>query len=52
MALGLVGQYVGVSAPAMKQSDLNRDANWAARDQLAQCHDERAKLLDKLLEHQ
>ena len=50
--IGLLAQQFGVVMPATQRADANRDANWAARDQLAQCHEERDKLLDKLLEHQ
>ena len=48
--IGLLAQQFGVVMPAQKTADLNAESNFWARDQLAQCHEERDKLLDKLLE--
>ena len=50
--VGIIGQYFGVVLPTSQTSEANRDANWSAREQLMQCHEERDKLLDKLLEVQ
>ena len=49
-AVGMMAQYFGVVVPTNTTSAANRDANFTARDALAQCHEERDKLLDKLLE--
>ncbi len=48
--LGMVLQYFGYTAPNANRADANREANFMARDQLAQCFKEREKLLDRLLE--
>jgi hypothetical protein len=50
-AIGLLAQHFGVVVPAASTSEANRDANWAARDALGQCNDERDRLLERLLEH-
>ena len=50
-AVGLLAQHFGVVVPASNTSEANRDANWAARDALGQCNDERDRLLERLLEH-
>ncbi len=49
MGLGFIGQAVGFSIPTFNRANANRDANWAARDMLAQCHDERDDLLHALI---
>ena len=46
--LGMIAQYFGMVLPTADTSALNREANWSARAQLIQCHDERDKLLDRL----
>ena len=46
---GILGNYATATAPALKTSEANRDANWSARASLMQCHEERDKLLDKIL---
>jgi hypothetical protein len=50
-AVGLLAQHFGVVVPTAATSESNRDANWAARDALSQCGDERDRLLERLLEH-
>jgi len=46
----LLLQHLGLVMPNEQRADANRVANFMARDQLAQCHDERDKLLDRLME--
>ena len=49
MGIGFIGQAVGFSIPTFQRANANRDANWAARDMLNQCHEERDDLLHALL---
>jgi len=49
--IGLLAQQFGW-VQTTERANANRDANFAARDQLEQCNEERDKLLDRLLETQ
>jgi hypothetical protein len=47
--MGAAMQYFGMTAPSQTTSAANRDANWAARDALTQCNEERDRLFDIVL---
>jgi hypothetical protein len=44
-----IAQYFGWVVPETNRADLNREANWSAREALDQCHAERSRLLEEIL---
>ena len=44
--------YFGVAAPAQKQGELNRDANWSCRDQLVEITADRDEWVSRYLERE